>query len=149
VVTSDSEDVRGLFKTFEAPRNKTGENALVYRPYHWAGLEASKSLIRSVINHEPTGAPLPAAPHAEVLAAAKKTLEPGEVLDGGGGYAVYGVAESADIARKENCLPLGLAEGIRVAKRIPPDGVLHYDDVELNEGSFLLKLRRDQDRIFL
>jgi predicted homoserine dehydrogenase-like protein len=148
VVTSDSEDVRGLFKTFEAPRNKTGENALVYRPYHWAGLEASKSLIRAVLDHEPTGAPLPAAPQAEVLAGAKKTLEPGDVLDGGGGYAVYGVAERADIARKENLLPLGLAEGIRVTRRIPPDGVIRYDDVELHDDSFLLKLRRQQDKVF-
>ena len=148
VVTTDSEDVRGFFKTLEVPRGARGESALIYRPHHWAGLEASNSLIRAVLDHEPTGAPLAAAPSAEVLAAAKKTLEPGAVLDGGGGYAVYGVAERADIARKENLLPLGLAEGIRVTKKIPPDGVIGYDDVELDEASFLLKLRREQDRVF-
>jgi len=148
VVTSDSEDVRGLFKTYEAPRGGRGKNALVYRPYHWAGLEASISLIRAALYKEPTGAPLPTAPSAEVLAAAKKTLNPGDILDGGGGYTVYGLAEKADIARRENLLPLGLAEDIRVIKKIPEDGVLTYDDVELNEDSFLLKLRRKQDKIF-
>jgi len=148
VVTSDSRDVKGLFKTYEAPRGARGKNALVYRPHHWAGLEASISLIRAALYNEPTGAPLPAAPSAEVLAAAKRTLKPGDTLDGGGGYTAYGLAEKAEVARKENLLPLGLAENIRVTRRIPPDGVVSYDDVELNEDSFLLKLRRIQDKTF-
>jgi predicted homoserine dehydrogenase-like protein len=148
VVTSDSRDVKGLFKTYESPRGGKGKNALVYRPYHWAGLEASISLIRAVLNNEPTGRPLPTAPSAEVLSATKRTLKPGDLLDGGGGYTLYGLAEKADIAKDENLLPLGLAENIRVAKKIPPDGVVKYDDVELNEDSFLLKLRRIQDKTF-
>jgi len=148
VVTSDSRDVRGLFKTYEAPRGRRGKNALVYRPFHWAGLEASISLIRAALYHEPTGVPLPTAPSAEVLTAAKKILKPGDVLDGGGGYTCYGLAERADVARQENLLPLGLAEGVRVVKRVPPDGVISHDDVELNEESFLLKLRRIQDKTF-
>jgi len=148
VVTSDSRDVRGLFKTYEGPRGGRGKNALVYRPYHWAGLEASISLIRAALYNEPTGVPLPTAPSAEVLAAVKKTLKPGDVLDGGGGYTLYGLAEKADVAREENLLPLGLAEGIRVVREVPEDGVIAYDDVELNEDSFLLKLRRMQDKTF-
>jgi predicted homoserine dehydrogenase-like protein len=148
VVTSDSRDVRGLFRTYEAPKGGRGKNALVYRPFHWAGLEASISLIRAVLYHEPTGAPLPEAPSAEVLTAAKKQLKPRDILDGGGGYTTYGLAEKAEIARNENLLPLGLAENIRVVKKIPPDGVVSYDDVELNEDSFLLKLRRNQDKTF-
>ena len=148
VVTSDNRDVKGLFKTYEAPRGARGKNALVYRPHHWAGLEASISLIRAVLYKEPTGTPLPAAPSAEVLAAAKRTLKPGDLLDGGGGYTTYGLAEKAEVARKENLLPLGLAENIRVAKEVPPDGVVSYDDVELNEDSLLLKLRRKQDKTF-
>jgi predicted homoserine dehydrogenase-like protein len=148
VVTSDSRDVRGLFKTYEAPRGARGRNALVYRPHHWAGLEASISLIRAVLNNEPIGCPLPTAPSAEVLAAAKRTLKPRDTLDGGGGYTLYGLAEKADIAREENLLPLGLAENICMAKKVPSDGVLTYDDVELNEDSFLLRLRRIQDKTF-
>ncbi len=148
VVTSDSRDVRGLFKTYEAPRGGRGKNALFYRPFHWAGLEASMSLIQVALYHEPTGVPLPKAPSAEVLAAAKKTLKPGETLDGGGGHFVYGVAERADMARKEDLLPLGLAEGIHLVKEVPSDGIIRYKDVELNEDSFLLKLRRIQDKAF-
>jgi predicted homoserine dehydrogenase-like protein len=98
--------------------------------------------------HEPTGTPLSTKPSAEVLAAVKKTLNPSDILDGGGCYTLYGVTEKAEIARAENLLPLGLAEKIKVAKRVSTDGVLRYDDVELNEDSFLLKLRRKQDKTF-
>lgn len=148
VVSSDSRDVKSILKTYEARRGGRGKNILFYRPYHWAGLEASMSLIQIPLYHEPTGMPLPKMPAAEVLAAAKKKLKPGETLDGGGGYSLYGVAEKAEIARKENLLPLGLAEGIRLVKEIPPDGIIRYEDVELNEDSFLLKLRRIQDKNF-
>lgn len=56
------------------------------------------------------------------------------------GHTCYGVAERADIVREENLLPLGLAENLSVVKEIPPDGLISYDDVELNEDSFLLRL---------
>lgn len=91
---------------------------------------------------------MPAKPSAEVLAAAKESLNLGNVLDSGGGCTLYGVAERAEIAKKENRLPLGLTENIKVVKRVHPDGILTYDDVELDEDLFLLKLRRMQDKMF-
>jgi predicted homoserine dehydrogenase-like protein len=87
-------------------------------------------------------------PSAEVLAGVKSTLQPGDILDGGGGYTCYGVAEKAEIAREEGFLPLGLAEGIKVVQTVPPHGLLRYEDVELDEDSFLLQQRRIQDRTF-
>jgi predicted homoserine dehydrogenase-like protein len=148
VVTSEDGDVRNFFRTYGSPMGGKGKNALVFRPHHWPGLESSISLIRAALQKEPTGAPLPIAPVAEVVTTAKKTLKSGDTLDGGGGYTVYGLAEKADIAREENLLPLGLAEDINVVRKISEDSVITYDDVELNENSFLLKLRRMQDATF-
>ncbi len=150
VLTTEDEDARKLLKSGwgGSPIGGKGKNSLVFRPHHWGGLEASISLIHATLYKEPTGAPLPQAPVAEVVAAAKKILKPGDILDGGGGYTVYGLAEKAEIARKENLLPIGLAEDIEVIRKIPEDGVITYDDVELNENSFLLKLRRIQDSTF-
>jgi predicted homoserine dehydrogenase-like protein len=148
VVTSEDGDVRNFFRTYGSPMGGKGKNALVFRPHHWPGLESSISLIRAALQKEPTGAPLPIAPVAEVVTTTKKTLKPGDTLDGGGGYTVYGLAENADIAREENLLPLGLAEDINVVRKISEDSVITYDDVELNENSFLLKLRRMQDATF-
>jgi predicted homoserine dehydrogenase-like protein len=58
---------------------------------------------------------------------------------------VYGLAEDACVSKKEHFLPIGLANGVRVKNRILADEILTYDDVELNEASFGLQLRRMQE----
>ena len=66
----------------------------MYRPYHFVGMEAPLSIASAAIRNEPTGCPA-GAPVSEVIAAAKRPLVRGEVLDGEGGYTVYGLAEEA------------------------------------------------------
>ena len=77
---------------------------------------------------------------------AKKDLKPGTILDGEGGYTVYGLIERADIARDENLLPMGLTKGAEVISDIPEDSAITYEDVKLQE-SFTLSLRRLQDSL--
>jgi predicted homoserine dehydrogenase-like protein len=83
-----------------------------------------------------------------VIAAAKVGLEPGDELDRIGGYLTYGLAENSGVARAENLLPLGLAEGARVLRRIDRDDVLTLDDVELPEGRLADRLWREQLDLF-
>ena len=54
----------------------------------------------------------------EVVAVSKKDLKAGEILNGGGGFTAYGSIEKAEIAYKENLLPLGFAYGIPVLQDI-------------------------------
>ena len=119
----------------------------MYRPYHFVGMEAPLSIASAAIRNEPTGAPA-GEPVSEVVTAAKCSLRPGTVLDGEGGYTVYGLAENAKVARSERLLPMGLAKGARVVRAVAEDAVLSYDDVALDEDSFALKLRRLQDHTF-
>ena len=81
----------------------------------------------------------------EVTAAAKKDLQPGDLLDGGGGSTVYAQVEKAEIARKENSLPFGFAEHVEVARPVKRDAVITYDDVRMKTDDFLFKLRQIQD----
>jgi predicted homoserine dehydrogenase-like protein len=81
---------------------------------------------------------------SEVVAAAKKRLAPGTILDGEGGYTVYGMIEKASIARVQNLVPIGLTQGAEVIREIPEDGMVTYADVRLPE-SFALSLRQRQD----
>jgi predicted homoserine dehydrogenase-like protein len=83
----------------------------------------------------------------EVIAVAKKNLKAGEMLDGGGGYTVYGLVERAEIARNEGLLPLGFAHGIPVLRDIPRDTPLRQEDVRADTRSFLYRLRQLQDTI--
>jgi predicted homoserine dehydrogenase-like protein len=119
-------------------------NFLLYRPYHLVAVTAPMSIVKAALYGQPTGAPLP-TPTSDIITVAKRHLEEGETLDGGGGYTVNGIIETAPIARAENLLPLGLAYGVKLKKDVPQGGPITYDMVGLNEDSFILKLRRLQD----
>jgi predicted homoserine dehydrogenase-like protein len=83
-----------------------------------------------------------------VIAAAKRNLEAGEILDGLGCYMTYGLCENAQVAHAERLLPIGLAEGCRLRRNVPRDCVLGYDDVELPPGRLCDELRSQQDVLF-
>ncbi len=122
---------------------KHADTAFTYRPYHFTGIEAPISVAKIAFENTCSGYPI--GWYSDVIAAAKKDLAPGELLDGGGGYAVYGLAADACVSRKAHFLPIGLANGVRVKHRIAADDVLTYDDVDLDEASFSLQLRRMQE----
>ncbi len=118
-------------------------HAFLYRPFHFTGIEAPISVAKIAFDNKSTG--FPQGWFSDVIAVAKRDLASGEVLDGGGGYTVYGLAEDACISTKEHFLPIGLANGVRVKNRILADEILTYDDVELNEALFGVQLRRIQE----
>ena len=122
------------------------KSALIYRPYHFVGIETPMSILKAVLYNEPTGAMLH-TPVADVISIAKKDLKPGEVLDGIGGMTVRGVVERSDIARRRNLLPLGLAEKVRVKSFIPKGTELTYDMLEKEGDTFIWKLRKLQDSV--
>ena len=121
-----------------------GKNYLLYRPYHLVAVEAPISIAKAALYGQPTGTPLP-TPVADVITVAKRNLKAGEILDGSGGYTVNGLIEKSEVARAENLLPLGLAYGTKLKCDVSQGEAISYDMVELNEDSFVLKLRRLQD----
>jgi predicted homoserine dehydrogenase-like protein len=126
---------------------KLGEGPLYcfYTPYHLCHFEVPTTVARAVDFGD--AALAPAGPiQVEVVATAKVDLEPGDELDGFGGYLSYGLAENADAAAAERLLPMGLTEeGVKVVRPVARDEVLTYDDVELPEGRLCDRLRVEQD----
>jgi predicted homoserine dehydrogenase-like protein len=51
------------------------------------------------------------------------------------------------VARKLNALPAGLAPGAKVIRRVAQGEVVTWDDIELDESSTVVKLRRQQDAL--
>ena len=86
-------------------------------------------------------------PSAETVAVAKKPLRSGEMIDGIGGFCVYGVIEKAEVARRENLAPLGLATGARLTNDVDAGALLTYEDLELDESNTIIRLRREQDAL--
>ena len=120
-----------------------GAYHLFHRPYHLPGLETGVSVAKAALDNQPTGTPV--AQHTEVVAAAKRDLEPGEEIDGGGGSTVYGRLEARDRVETEGFVPFELLPGATITRPLARDDLVTEDDVELSEGSFLWTLRQLQD----
>lgn len=118
--------------------------AMIYRPQHFVGHEMPIGVARMMLAGRAIAAPI--GHSAEVVAAAKKKLAPGTILDGEGGYTVYGLLEKASTASKQKLVPMGLTAGAEVTREIPEDSLLTYDDVRLPD-SFAWQLRREQEAI--
>ena len=117
-----------------------------YVPYHLTIFEMPLTVARVVLFGDRAIAPL-AGPVVDVVTTAKIDLEAGATLDGLGWYMTYGQCENYDTVRRENLLPIGLAEGARLKRAIPRDQVLTYDDVELPD-TLAVRLRAEQDARF-
>jgi predicted homoserine dehydrogenase-like protein len=121
-----------------------GKYFTFFRPYHLWFLEAPLSVARAHLYRQATLRPLD-EPVAEVMAVAKRDLHPGERLDEFGGYTCYGVMDLAEAATRQDALPIGLAPGARVVCQVEKGSVIGWEDVELDEGSLVVQLRREMD----
>lgn len=146
IIKSDNPQVRKTITGKGFLGSSDGKSALIYRPHHFVGIETPMSILKAVLYNEPTGAMLP-VPVADVITIAKKDLQPGETLDGIGGYNVRGVVEKINTSKAKNLLPLGLAEKVRVNRFIPKGTELTYDMLEKPGDTFIWKLRQLQDSL--
>ena len=124
----------------------SGPYYALYRPYHLANLETPISMVRAVLAEETTLA-TDRPPTAETVAFAKRKLAAGETVDDLGGYRVYGMIEKAETAARERFLPVGLAPGAVVTSPVRAGEPLTYHEVDLDESSHIVSLRRLQDSI--
>lgn len=123
-----------------------GPNYLLYRPYHLCSIETPITAAQEVIYGESTGYPMDHLT-SECITIAKKDLKEGEVLDSIGEYCYRASIEIAEVAKAGNMLPVGLAKGARMKCDVKRDEVITYDQVELDDASVLLQLRRMQDQL--
>ncbi len=128
---------------------KLGEGPLYsfYIPYHLLFFEIAISISRMIDFKDMIVSPI-AGTVVEVVATSKVALNAGDKIDGLGGYKTYGVCENFDVARSENLLPMGLAEGSVVKKDLPVDHFLTFDDVIMSQDSLPYRLYLEQLELF-
>ena len=124
----------------------SGSYTALYRPYHLIGLELGISVASVGVRGEPTGAPT--GWRADAAAVAKRPLAAGEVLDGEGGFSVYGRLMPADDSRRVGALPIGLARGVRLTRAVGADQAVTWDDVAVDESDDAVRVRREMEREF-
>ena len=123
-----------------------GPNYLLYRPYHLTSIETPLSIARVYFDREPWIVPSGGLV-SDVLTVAKKDLAPGEIIDGIGGYMVYGLIDLYETTSKEKLLPIGLSQGCILKKCVKKGEPISYDDVDFPSDTLLLQLRKLQDKI--
>ncbi|MEI6737969.1 MAG: Gfo/Idh/MocA family oxidoreductase, partial [Pseudomonadota bacterium] len=83
-----SEYVRRCFQEYGLVTDATGEFSSMYKPFHLIGLELGISVANVALRGEATGSAT--GWRGDCVATAKRNLKAGEMLDGEGGYTVYG-----------------------------------------------------------
>jgi predicted homoserine dehydrogenase-like protein len=80
------------------------------------------------------------------VATAKRDLKAGEMLDGEGGYTVYGKLMPASDSLKAGGLPIGLAHKVQLVKGVAAGRPVTWSDVAIDETSEAVKIRREMER---
>ncbi|MEA3485441.1 MAG: hypothetical protein U9R03_01900, partial [Candidatus Aerophobetes bacterium] len=135
IITTDRKRIRKDLKYYSLGE---GPYYLLYRPYHLCAIETPLSIARAVLLGEHTINTEKIV--AEVIAIAKRNLKPGQVIDGIGGYDVFGRIYKATESRKFKGLPLGLSQGAIVKEKMEKGEPLTLDKVSLNRDTALFQL---------
>ena len=146
VVEAGHEYVRHCAEEYNMLPDETFEHIALYRPTHMIGLEIGISVATIALRGEPTGAP--DGFRADVVATAKRTLLAGEVLDGEGGYCVWGKQMPAAQSLAEGCLPLGLAHRVTLKHTIAEGASIRWSDVEIDADDPAVRVRREMEAAF-
>lgn len=146
VIEGETDYVRDCFKQYGLLTDDTGRFAATYKPYHLIGLELGISVASITTRQEPTGCTKGWS--ADVVAVAKRKLVSGEVLDGEGGFTVYGKVIPASTSSKLDAVPIGLAHGMTLKQDIPEGQVVCWSDVKYDENDMTIRIRKEMESMF-
>ncbi|MBI3434384.1 MAG: Gfo/Idh/MocA family oxidoreductase [Proteobacteria bacterium] len=146
VIEGESDYARRCFREYAMLPDRSGRYAALYRPIHMIGLELGISLASAALRGEPTGSPT--GFRSDVVATAKRALKMGEVLDGEGGFCVWGKQTPAARSLNEGYLPLGLAADVALLRDIAPGEPLRWTDVRYDAGDVAVRARREMEAAF-
>jgi len=146
VFEGDTDYARRCFKEYAMLPDKTGKYAALYRPIHMIGLELGISVASAALRNEPTGAPT--GFRSDVVATAKRSLKAGEMLDGEGGFCVWGKQTPAEHSLERELLPLGLAHNVKLKRDIAEGQALGWADVIYDPNDSAVRLRREMEAAF-
>jgi predicted homoserine dehydrogenase-like protein len=146
VFEGESEYARRCFKEYHLLPDASGRYAALYRPIHMIGLELGISVASAALRGEPTGAPV--AFHSDVVATAKRALKRAEILDGEGGFCVWGKQAPAARSLERGFLPLGLAQKVKLKRDVAEGEMLTWGDVDYDPNDAAVKIRREMEAAF-
>jgi predicted homoserine dehydrogenase-like protein len=146
ILKAESEYTAHCFVDYRFLPDKSGQYSALYRPSHMIGLELGTSVASAALRKEPTGGPLEF--RSDVVATAKTNLEPGTMLDGEGGYCVWGKQMPSARSLEIGGLPLGLASNVKLKRKINQGDEITWRDVEVDNSDLAVRMRREMEAAF-
>jgi predicted homoserine dehydrogenase-like protein len=145
-VEGETEYIRNCFEEYNAHTDPSGRYFTLYKRWHLIGLEVGVSVASVALRGEATG--VAECWNADVVATAKRDLKPGEMLDGEGGYTVWGKLLPAATSVRLGGLPLGLAHHVKVVRAVKQGQSLSWSDVAMDTSTPAYKVRREMEALF-
>ncbi|GEO41024.1 flagellar protein FlgA [Skermanella aerolata] len=146
VLKAPNDYAKACFKQYGLKTDDSGVYAAMYKPYHLIGLELGISVLSAALRHEPTGQTR--SFRGDVASVAKRQLKAGEMLDGEGGYTVWGKLVSADQSLKMGILPIGLAHKVKLRNDVPAGQAVTWSDIEIPNDSEAVRVRQAMEQRF-
>jgi predicted homoserine dehydrogenase-like protein len=145
-VEAETEYIKNCFEEYNAHTDPSGRYFTLYKRWHLIGLEVGVSVASVALRGEPTG--VATAWNADVVATAKRDLQIGEMLDGEGGYTVWGKLLPAKKSAAMGGLPLGLAHQVKVVRPVAQGQSLTWKDVAMDTSTDAYKVRKEMEAMF-
>jgi len=153
-VEAETDYIKNCFEEYNAHTDPSGRYFTLYKRWHLIGLEVGVSVASVALRGEPTG--VATCWNADVVATAKKDLKPGDMLDGEGGYTVWGKLLPAETSVQlggaqdavKGGLPLGLAHQVKVVRAVKKGQSLSWADVAMDTSTDAYKVRREMEGMF-
>jgi predicted homoserine dehydrogenase-like protein len=145
-VEAETDYIKNCFEEYNAHTDPSGRYFTLYKRWHLIGLEVGISVASVALRKEATG--VAHCWNADVVATAKRDLKPGEILDGEGGYTVWGKLLPASKSVAMGGLPLGLAHDIKLVRPVKKGQSLCWDDVAVDTSTHAYKIRQELETKF-
>jgi predicted homoserine dehydrogenase-like protein len=146
VIEAPNDYASACFKQYGMNTDSTGRYSAMYKPFHLIGLELNISILSAALLRQPTGSTLDF--HSDVVATAKRDLDVGEMLDGEGGFTVYGKLMSATKSLAVGGLPIGLAHRVTLNNKIKRDQPITWADVDIDLGTEAVIIRQAMEALY-
>ena len=140
VIEAPNDYAAACFKQYGMNTDASGRYSAMYKPFHLIGLELNISILSAALLGQPTG--MTKGYHSDVVATAKRPLKAGEVLDGEGGFTVWGKLCSARQSAEIGGVPIGLAHHLKLTRDVPAGAPITWQDVGDHPDTDILALRK-------
>jgi len=146
VLEAPNDYAADCFRQYGLKTDSSGRYAAMLQAYHLIGLELNISVLSAALRGEPTG-----QPHGfrgDAVAVAKRDLRAGEMLDGEGGYTVWGklIAGGGKASKPVRCR--SALHTSKAEERCRPRRVVRWADVEIDAAEDAVKTRRAMEALY-